>query len=54
MGDKLDAAKKEYEMLIGTRTNMLERPLRKIDELKEQKSIDLNSDMKTGETSMIE
>jgi DNA anti-recombination protein RmuC len=33
MGDRIDAAKKEYDALATTRTNMLERPLKKIDEL---------------------
>ena len=33
MGDRIDAAKKEYDTLNTTRTNMLERPLKKIDEL---------------------
>ena len=33
MGERLDAAKKEYDTLITTRTNMLERPLKKIEEL---------------------
>lgn len=36
MGDRLDAARKEYETLVITRTNMLERPLRKIDEISSQ------------------
>jgi DNA recombination protein RmuC len=33
MGDRIDAAKKEYDTLVTTRANMLERPLKKIDEL---------------------
>ena len=33
MGDRLDAARKEYDTLLSTRSGMLERPLRKIDEL---------------------
>jgi DNA recombination protein RmuC len=36
MGDRLDAAKKEYDILATTRTKMLERPLRKIDEISAQ------------------
>ncbi len=36
MGDRIDAAKKEYDILVTTRTNMLERPLRKVDELSTQ------------------
>ncbi len=41
MGDRIDAAKKEYDALATTRTNMLERPLRKIDELSRQDAIEL-------------
>ena len=43
MGKRLDDAKKEYDTLITTRTNMLERPLKKIDELRKQKAIPDNS-----------
>jgi len=39
MGDRIDAAKKEYDLLIVTRTNMLERPLRKIDALAKQEAL---------------
>ncbi len=39
MGERLDAARKEYEALVTTRTNMLERPLRKIEDLRRQKSL---------------
>ncbi|MBN2655402.1 MAG: DNA recombination protein RmuC, partial [Nitrospirae bacterium] len=44
MGDRLDAARKEYEGLIGTRTNQLERPLRKIEMLRADKSIEMVSE----------
>jgi len=37
MGDRLDAAKREYEALLTTRSNMLERPLRKIEDLRRQR-----------------
>jgi DNA recombination protein RmuC len=37
MGDKLDAARKEYDLLVTTRSNMLEKPLKKIDELRKEK-----------------
>ncbi len=43
MGDRLDAAKKEYDTLATTRTNMLDRPLRKIDELSKQDIIELEA-----------
>jgi DNA recombination protein RmuC len=36
MGDRLDAAKKEYDILITTRSNMLDRSLKKIKELNDQ------------------
>lgn len=36
MGDKLEAAGKEYQTLTGTRTRMLERQLDKIENLQEQ------------------
>ncbi len=39
MGDRIDAAKKEYDILVTTRTNMLERPLKKIDELSMSEAI---------------
>ncbi len=41
MGDRIDAARKEYEILVTTRTNMLERPLRKIDELSAADALEL-------------
>ncbi len=50
MGKKLDEAKREYESLLTTRTNKLEVPLRKIEELRKQKSIELNSDSDNNET----
>jgi len=37
MGERLDAAKREYEALLTTRSNMLEKPLRKIEELRREK-----------------
>jgi DNA recombination protein RmuC len=54
MGERLDAAKKEYDTLVTTRTNMLERPLKKIDDLRKQKAITFDSHEKLEETSMIE
>jgi len=42
MGDRIDAAKKEYDSLVTTRTNMLERPLRKIDELGKSKTLPID------------
>ena len=53
MGKKLDEAKREYEALVTTRANKLEVPLRKIEDLRKQKSIDLKPDSETNETSML-
>lgn len=39
MGTRLDSAQKEYQQLASTRTNTLERPLRKIDEIMGQPGI---------------
>jgi DNA recombination protein RmuC len=40
MGERIDSARKEYDALSTTRSNMLERPLKKIDELRKQKAIE--------------
>ncbi len=53
MGERLDAAKKEYDAITTTRTNMLERPLKKIDELRRQKSIGFDEEIKLDETSLL-
>ena len=45
MGRRLDDAKREYDTLISTRTNALERPLKKINELRKQKSVSDSSDI---------
>ncbi len=42
MGERLDSARKEYDALDTTRSRALERPLRKIDELREQKNIEFD------------
>ncbi|MCE5313018.1 MAG: DNA recombination protein RmuC [Nitrospiraceae bacterium] len=49
MGDRLDAAKREYEGLVSTRTNQLEKPLRKIEDLRTNRHIDIGSDPVAGE-----
>jgi DNA recombination protein RmuC len=46
MGKRLEDAKKEYDILSGTRSNMLEKPLLKIEELRKQKAIALDSEIK--------
>jgi DNA recombination protein RmuC len=53
MGERLDAAKKEYDILITTRTNMLERPLKKIEDLRGQKAIDTEERLKLDEAPLI-
>lgn len=52
MGERLDAAKREYEMLVTTRSNMLERPLKKIEDLRHQKAIGLDENIKLDEVSL--
>ena len=34
MGDRLEAAKNEYDVLVGTRTRMLDRPLSRVEQLR--------------------
>jgi DNA recombination protein RmuC len=51
MGERLDAAKKEYDVLVTTRTNMLERPLKKIEDLRKQKSIGSDEEIELDERS---
>jgi DNA recombination protein RmuC len=41
VGQRIDSATKEYEALVGTRQRMLEKPLRKIDELRRQQGAPL-------------
>lgn len=40
LGRSLDTVKKDYETLVGTRQNQLEKPLKKIDELRSQNGIE--------------
>ncbi len=49
MGERIDAAKKEYDALVTTRSNMLERPLKKIEELRKQKAIAFDEVIKCDE-----
>ena len=53
MGERLDAAKKEYDGIVTTRTNMLEKPLRKIDELRQQKAIGLDEDIPLTDQALL-
>ena len=50
MGKRLDDAKREYDTLITTRAIMLEKPLKKIDELRIQKSLAIDSDTELADT----
>lgn len=51
MGDRIDAAKKEYDTLVTTRANMLERPLKKIDELSAAETVAIeNGEIAQDET----
>ncbi len=49
MGDRLEAARKEYDLLDTTRTRALEKPLRKIEELKQQENIEFKEQPKLDE-----
>ena len=42
MGKRIEEAQKEYNSLVTTRSNQLERPLRKIEDLKLQKGIEVS------------
>ncbi|TAL22975.1 MAG: DNA recombination protein RmuC, partial [Nitrospirae bacterium] len=53
MGKRLDDAKKEYDTLTTTRSNMLDRPLKKIEELKKQKSISFDENTEGDKPSLL-
>lgn len=50
MGERIDQTKKEYDTLVTTRSNMLEKPLRKIDELAKQKALSLTEGIVLGDS----
>jgi DNA recombination protein RmuC len=52
MGKRLDDAKKEYDVLTTTRSNMLERPLKKIEELRKQEAIAFEEEIKPIEKTL--
>jgi len=54
MGEKLDAARKEYDLLATTRSNMLERPLKKIDDLRKQQGGQLDTQGLTDQPAVNE
>jgi DNA recombination protein RmuC len=53
MGEKLDMAKKEYDSLVTTRSNMLERPLKKIEDLRKQKELEVEEKIKLDEVPLL-
>ena len=53
MGERLDACKREYDAIVTTRTNMLEKPLRKIEELRKQKEIVFEGEIKGEDTPLL-
>ena len=54
MGKRLDEAKKEYDVLTTTRSNMLEKPLKKIEELRKQEAIAFEENMVEDKSSLLE
>lgn len=54
MGSKIDEAAEEYEHLVSTRRNMLDRTIRKIDELREQQGIDIAAPPPAGPPISVE
>ncbi len=51
MGERLDAARREYDALVTTRSNMLEKPLNKIEDLRRQKAISIESEIELDSKS---
>ena len=47
MGKKLEEARKEYDNLVTTRKNKLERPLKKIDDIRRERGIEELQDMES-------
>lgn len=54
MGARIEDAKKEYETLTTTRKNQLDRQLRKIEELRQEKGIALESETKQIEADDVD
>ncbi|UCH79957.1 MAG: DNA recombination protein RmuC [Nitrospiraceae bacterium] len=54
MGERLESARKEYDALVTTRTNMLEKPMRKIEELRKQELIGENNGPAEKEASLLD
>jgi DNA recombination protein RmuC len=52
MGERLDAARKEYDALTTTRSSALERPLRKIEDLRKQNSLSLTDEVSFGDSQI--
>lgn len=49
IGKRIDDVRKEYDILVTTRSNMLEKPLKKIDDLRKQKAVDFDDEVKNDE-----
>ncbi len=54
MGKKLQEALNEYETLLSTRKNKLERPLKKIDEIRRERGIEELQEIEAESASIIE
>ena len=54
MGKKLQEARNEYETLLTTRKNKLERPLKKIDEIRRERGIEELQEIEAESASTIE
>jgi DNA recombination protein RmuC len=54
MGKKIEEAQKEYNSLVTTRSSQLERPLRKIEDLKLQKGIEVSLPAGNAELASLE
>lgn len=53
MGDRIEAARKEYDNLVTTRSNMLEKPLKRIDDLRKQQSIGMDDGISFDDSSLL-
>jgi DNA recombination protein RmuC len=53
MGKRLSDAQKEYDSLVTTRRNKLERPLKKIDDIRKERGLEELEPIE-GEATLIE
>ena len=54
MGKRIDDAQREFTALNSTRRNQLERPLRRIEDLRQQKGILPEGSFDEGEMDLLE